>query len=183
MTLPAFWHALHADHLAPKGVSGANRYASLVGNLPSHISIFGSDGGQGGRALSGGADEAGLSQGEDGNGAAGMDGARAGRHGGKRGIGGGVELPSHISIFGSSNHDLDDADMSELARLHNKAPARSDSGLGLGAVTLVVTLSPGRCVARTPPAFDKSVGWAAKSLPATCVPAAGRARVRLYPVV
>lgn len=107
-------------HLGPKHVSGADRYASLVGNLPSHISIFGSDGGQGGRALSAGADDAGL---EDEL----VAGARANQH--KRS---GFQLPSHISIFGTSNHDLDEADMTELARLRKVPPVITAAGLGSG---------------------------------------------------
>jgi hypothetical protein len=75
----------------------ANRFESLVGNLPSHISIFGSDGGQGGRALSAGADDDGSGQADETRGVEADQICYAKE---------GIQLPSHISIFGSSSENV-----------------------------------------------------------------------------
>lgn len=105
-----------------------NRYGSLVGNLPSHISIFGSDGGQGGRALSAGGDGHATGGGEedegdsDANAVRGPDGAKWG----------GVQLPSHISVFGSSARDEDEATelLPELAAARKGRGTPGDQAAG-----------------------------------------------------
>lgn len=117
-----------------------NRYGSLVGNLPSHISIFGSDGGQGGRALSAAGDGHATGGGDEdedsgANAVRGPDGAKWG----------GVQLPSHISVFGSSARDEDEATelMPELAAARRGRGTPGDMGAGgnwLGGRPRVVDL-------------------------------------------
>ena len=114
---------------------GGNGYSSLAGNFPSHISIFGNvnpeaagmGSGGAGRALSAGADDggAGLSLS---NGAVAGGGPWAGAlpPGSKpdsvqvneemEAVAPGINLPTHISIFGSNSGD-DVGDLDEQARL------------------------------------------------------------------
>ena len=120
----------------PKTSPGsAHRYSSLAGNFPSHISIFGKDevvpSGGGGRALSAGADESvgGVEFSPNGGSALNLkpesDVTILDSLGGREMAG--VNLPSHISIFGSNSGD-DAEDLGEQARLKAMDEAAAVTG-------------------------------------------------------
>jgi hypothetical protein len=115
--------------MSPGG--GANGYSSLAGNFPSHISIFGKDEvptGGGGRALSAGADESGGGAEFSPSGGNALDKSGAAfleSPGGDSAAG--IQLPSHISIFGSNSGD-DAEDMGEQARLKAMDEAAAAAG-------------------------------------------------------